>query len=479
MSATHNTPSKDSAALLSVFSGAILTIGKLVVGVLTGSLSILSDGLHSFLDLTASSVTLFTVRFADQPADREHPYGHARAENLGALAETMLLCITGTIIISEAFRKIFVRPEVPEVTIWSFVIMAVSIVVDANRVSTLRKAARAHASPALEADAANFANDMLASSLVLVALVVMRFGPGWGIPAGVIDRLDGATGAIVALFAFRVAFTLARRSADSLMDTVPRELSEDFERVVQAVPDVLPEGTRVRSRFIGQKPYVEVTLSVAHGATLEAANAVARHVEEAIHGVEPLADVIVDVRPARPRLERHEAAVRAAAFRLGLEVHNLDILILEDGLHAHLDLELPPHLGLRTAHGRSEELEAEIKNALPDLKRVWIHLEPRRLQERPAVRDAITAAKVRAYLTDTAGERVTDLEAMMTDEGSVVHISLGFDAEAPLAVVHEHMAQLERRLRLNVPGLAEVHLDPDVTINSAPSITPAAVSGRA
>ncbi|HEX2863559.1 MAG TPA: cation transporter dimerization domain-containing protein, partial [Deinococcales bacterium] len=164
----------------------------------------------------------------------------------------------------------------------------------------------------------------------------------------------------------------------------------------------------------------------------------------------------------------HEEAVRAAAFRLGLEVHNLDILILEDGLHAHLDLELPPHLGLREAHERSEELEAEIKSALPEFRRVWIHLEPRRLQERPAVRDPQTAAKVLAYLTEEAGERVADLEALLTDEGTVVHISLAFDPDAPLAQVHEHMAELERQLRLNVPGLAAVHLDPDVNLPSVP-----------
>ncbi|HEX2863401.1 MAG TPA: cation diffusion facilitator family transporter, partial [Deinococcales bacterium] len=280
-------PSKTSAALLSVISGLLLTLGKLTVGVLTGSLSILSDGLHSLLDLTASAVTLFTVRFADQPADREHPYGHARAENLGALAETMLLCITGTLVITEAYRRLFIEPAVPDVTVWSFAVMVASIVIDANRVYALRRAARAHNSPALDADAANYSNDMLASSLVLAALVVMHFGPALGIPRAVILRLDGATGAVVALFAFRVAYGLARRSADSLMDTVPTELSDRLERAVSAVPGVLPNGRRVRSRFIGQKPYVEVTLAIAHGSTLEAANGVARQVEDAIHELQP------------------------------------------------------------------------------------------------------------------------------------------------------------------------------------------------
>ncbi len=158
---------KTSAALSSVVAAVALTTLKIIVGLLTGSLGILAEAAHSGLDLVAALVTFFAVRVSSKPADREHRYGHGKVENLSALFETVLLLITAVWIIYEAIQRLFFHPVAVEVSFWSFIVMAISIGIDYTRSRILYKAARAHNSQALEADALHFSTDIWSSSVVI------------------------------------------------------------------------------------------------------------------------------------------------------------------------------------------------------------------------------------------------------------------------------------------------------------------------
>lgn len=463
-------PTKTQAALLSVASGAGLTVAKLAVGITTGSLSILSEALHSFLDFIAAVITFFVVRLSGLPADDNHPYGHARAEQLGALAETALLSVTATLVMTEAYRRLFISPETPVVGVWSFLVMGASIVVDLVRVRALRRAASAHGSAALEADAANFANDLLSSALVLVALTFIVLAPSLPfVPEAVTSRVDAAAGAVVALIAFRVALGLAWRAVNTLMDAVPTALSTELRAVVERVPGVLPGTARVRSRLVGETPYVDVTVGADHASSLAGAHAITRSVREAIQAQHPNADVVIDVRPGRSEFEEHTRSVRATAARLGLDVHHVDVLLVTGGVHVDVDLELSPALTLAEAHRQSEALEAELTSMLPDALRVAVHLEPRHEHARPAVRHEMTVDAVRAALTEFLPPgRLLSVEAALTDEGAVVNVAVLFAPGALLSEVHDRMGQIERHLRLRVPGLDQVRIDPEPAHPGAP-----------
>src|SRR5919109_1103035 len=164
---------KRSAALASVGSGLLLTALKLAVGIATGSLAILAEAAHSALDLLAAGITYVVVHVADLPPDENHPYGHARAEHLGALAETILLVVTALLVLRESALRVFVRAELPETSVWSFVVMAVSLVVDWRRSRALKRAAAEFKSQALAADAAHFTNDLLSTAVVLASLALI------------------------------------------------------------------------------------------------------------------------------------------------------------------------------------------------------------------------------------------------------------------------------------------------------------------
>ncbi len=454
---------KRAAALGSVASGIVLTVLKLVVGFTTGSLSILSEAAHSSLDLLAAALTFVVVRVADLPPDDNHPYGHARAENLGALAETTLLIVTAGWVLWKAYQHIFITPEVPEITVWSFVIMFVSLIIDWRRSRSLRKAADDYQSQALAADAAHFANDMVGTVLVIVGLAITalaRFVPG--IPHWLTQRADAFAAVGVALVALYVSWGLGLRAVQALMDDVPGKLNEQLEEAVGAIPGVITGSPRVRTRFVGNQAYVDVSAQVPRSQTLEEAHHTTEGVEATVRSQLAGADVVVHVEPTRSEGEPYTTSVYAAAHQLGLHVHNVDIFLLQDGMRVDVDLEVPASLPLAEAHRYSEEFDAAVRVELPPSTTVAVHLEPRRDLVQPAVRYPQAQEQVRAALEQSPSEiRVYDVEAFLTDGGVVVTLRCGFPAAMPLLQVHTTMARLERQVRRAVPDMLRVQIDPE------------------
>lgn len=454
---------KRSAALASVGSGVLLTVLKLIVGFATGSIGILAEAAHSTLDLVAATVTFTVVHVADLPPDENHPYGHARAENLGALAEATLLSITAIWVLWKAYERIFISPVAPEVTIWSFAVMGISLVVDWFRSRALRRAAEKYNSPALAADAANFSNDMLGTSGVLLGLIIITLYYQFGIvPQWLALRADAFAAVGVAIIAIVVASRFSTRAVRALMDDIPHDLHRQLARITESVPGVLTGSARVRARFVGQKPFVDVTFQVPRIQSLEEAHQVTEAVEAAIQADLPDADVMVHVEPARVETEEYTTAVYAAASRLGLSVHNLDVFILHDGVRVDLDLELPADLTLAKAHAYSERLETAIRAELPGSTIITIHLEPRRDTVQPAVRFAAVQQAVNEAL-DRMDERsyITSVDALLVDGGVVVALRCAFPPDELLTTAHETMAKVERELRRAVPNIMRVQIDPE------------------
>lgn len=454
---------KRAAALASVGSGLLLTALKLFVGIATGSLAILAEAAHSALDLFAAGITFLVVHVADLPPDENHPYGHARAEHLGALAETVLLIVTAAWVLQESFQRIFVHAEEPEVTSWSFVVMLVSLLVDWQRSRSLARAAAEFKSQALAADAAHFANDMLSSAVVLASLGVLAVAqPSALLPAWLLLRIDALAATVVALIALWVSWRMGLRAIRALMDDIPADLSRRLMRQVTALPSVVPNSVHMRTRFVGEQPYVEVSLGTPRGATLEEAHKLTEEVESVIRGELAGANVLVHVEPARMPSEPYTTAVYAVAHRLGLHVHNLDVYQLTDAVRVDVDLELPTNLTLGQAHTSSERLEQAICEELGHATTVMVHLEPRRDQVRPAVRYAPLTEELRRVVARLPGaDAVAHVEALLTDEGTIVTLRCAFPPNTPLSEVHTAMARLERDLRRAVPDVVRVQIDPE------------------
>ena len=455
--------SKRSAALASVASGVLLTAIKLAVGVATGSLAILAEAAHSALDLLAAGITFMVVQVADLPPDENHPYGHARAEHLGALAEAVLLVVTALLVLRESFLRVFVHAELPESSVWAFVVMLVSLVVDWRRSRALKQAAEHYNSQALAADAAHFTNDMVSTAVVLAALTVIAVAePLALLPEPVLARVDAIAAAVVALIALWVSWRMSVRAVRALMDDVPADLSRRLVRQVTALPSVIPESVHMRTRFVGNQPYVEVSLGTPRGGSHEQAHQLTESVEAVIREELAGANVLVHVIPARTAAEPYATAVYAAANQLGLHVHNLDIYQLADSVRVDMDLELPTNLTLGEAHTSSEQLERAICAELGGTTIVAVHLEPRRDRVQPAVRYAPLNDKIRDVVSQLAdASDVAQVETLLTDAGTIITLRCAFPPETPLSEVHTAMARLERDLRRAIPDVVRVQIDPE------------------
>ncbi|MBI4732299.1 MAG: cation transporter [Chloroflexi bacterium] len=294
---THETAQREkrAAALSSVIAAIGLTTFKLIVGLLTNSLCILAEAAHSGLDLVAAVMTYFAVRVSDKPADREHQFGHGKIENLSALFETLLLLATSGWIVYEAIDRLFLHPAEVDASIWAFVVMGASIIIDINRSRMLYKAARKYNSQALEADALHFSTDVWSSSVVILGLIgvtIARYIPGLDWMA----HADAVAAMFVALIVVYVSGKLGWRTTSALLDTAPKGLAEKVEKAVVAVKGVV-DAHAVRIRPSGAHCFIDLHVTMDGNTTLSESHAATEIIEKKVRQVIPSADVTVHVEP--------------------------------------------------------------------------------------------------------------------------------------------------------------------------------------
>jgi cation diffusion facilitator family transporter len=445
-------------ALTSVVAAVGLTVFKLVVGLSTRSLGILSEFAHSGLDLVAALVTLFAVRAAARPPDPEHLYGHGKMENLSALVETLLLLATCVWIVYEAIHRLVARPVAVQVTMWSFIVMGISIIVDLSRSRALAHAARKYNSQALEADALHFSTDIWSSAVVILGLVAVLVGRSSSRP-DLWWRADSIAALGVAVVAAWVSLKLGRRTIDALVDRAPAGLHARLVAAVSGVAGVTA-CERLRVRPSGAIMFVDVSIAVAELA-LEASHRVAHEVEAAVQTVSPGADVVVHMDPKGEGAGTVPAAVHRLALVRGLEVHSVAAHAVEGSLHVTMHLEVDPALSLSEARAIASGLEEQVRAEVVGVSRVDIHLEPRESTvgscDEVTAREAALRERIRAIALSVEPVRgCHDIHIDAVGGTNEVALHVIFDPNLPMTEVHEASHRLEQRLREEIEGLGRV-----------------------
>jgi len=264
---------KKTVALASVLAAIFLTASKTVIGVLTGSLGILAEALHSGLDLLAAIITYFSVRISDRPADRDHHFGHGKIENLSALIETILLLVTCAWIIYEAVHRLVTGRTHIEITYWSYLVVVASIAIDFTRSRALMKAAKKHNSQALEADALHFSTDIWSSAVVLLGLVCANIG--W-------HYADSIAALVVAAIVIYVCFRLGQRAISVLLDRAPEGMLETIYDTARQMPEIARVHD-VRIRNAGADIFVDMCIHVDRRLTIDQAHEISHRLEGRLH----------------------------------------------------------------------------------------------------------------------------------------------------------------------------------------------------
>ena len=398
---------KRTVALISVVASAGLAATKLVIGYSTNSLGILSEAMHSGLDLIAVLMTIYAVTIVIRPPDLSFTYGYGKIESLSSLIQIILLFAVAGWIFYEGLDRIMFKHTQPEITIFSFTIMIISIVVDLWRSKVLYRTARRYGSQALEADALHFKADMFSSSIVIIGLIFVLF---FNIP-----NADAFAALIIATVIIYTSLGLGRRTIDVLLDKAPKGMNHLLLETVSGLEGV-SKAHDIRIRNMGSTMSVDLHIEVPRTSTHDRAHKIATNVENRIREVMPNCDVLVHVDAIETSTETLTDKIRLiAAETEGIKnVHSIylskivwpplkkksgrnDIssetkrqeLDMSDSLtnhelvtnkssldlHLYLDVQVNRNLDLKTAHDITESFEQRIKLEIPQVKDITTHIE--------------------------------------------------------------------------------------------------------
>jgi cation diffusion facilitator family transporter len=453
---------KRAAAGNSVLAALVITSLKIVVGVTTGSLGILSEAAHSGLDLIASILTFFSVRVSDKPADADHQYGHGKFENFSAFVETALLLLTCAWIIYEAVVRLFFRRIEIEPSIAAFAVMLFSMGADWWRSRALGRIANKYDSQALEADALHFSTDIWSAGVVVLGLALVLLGRSFHIDW--LRDSDPVAALFVAGVVISVSWRLARRTVDALLDAAPPGVRSQIYDAVSRLDGVL-EVDRVRIRRAGNRYFADLAVGFARTVTFQRSGQLASAVTESVRHILPGADVTVQPLPRAQRSENVFDRIRAAATDKNLNVHDISVQDLSGRLHVEQHIELDEKMTLKDAHDQVTELEADMRRDVPEIADILTHIESEPATiERPD--EVVSDVELEHRLKAVASQfpEVLDVHDFIFKRvrGRLYiscHCTLSDDLS--LARVHDIQTELEIRFKQDAPELFRVLIHPE------------------
>ena len=455
---------KAFVALTSVAASGTMTVAKLVVGLMTGSLGILSEAIHSLLDLASATMTYFAVRISDTPADEKHHYGHGKVEALSALFATLLLVLTSFWIIWESVHRLLADTVEVEATWYAVALILVVIVVDISRSRALMKVAKETGSQALEADAMHYMSDILSSAAVLLGLGFVWYG--W-------PRGDAIAALFVAIVVLAAAWHLGKSAVEVLIDTAPEGIAERDAEVYKEFDSNI-SFKHVRVRPAGSVIFSEILISVSRTLSLENVQRLREEISTRLRKEMPEIDVRVDAEPIVLDDESVNETVRAVAAARNLSVHDIDLREASARKYLSFDVELDEDLPIRDAHDIVTELEQDLIRDLGRDVEVTTHIDPRRTQVSAgrslSEAEAAPIANAITDITSAIAHARNIHHVLVTESGDGMHIAFHctFDPDLPLRDAHHGAALLEQAVLRGVAGVVRVvvHAEPSEHIDA-------------
>jgi cation diffusion facilitator family transporter len=459
---THASAEKRWVSLVSVMAACAMTLLKATVGFLTGSLGVLSDAAHSGLDLVGAAMTFVSVRVSDKPADWNHPYGHAKIENISAFIETGLMAASALWFSGEAISRMFFHPVALRYSLWPFGVLILSMAVDLWRSSQLRRVARRHESAALEADALHFASDIWTSVAVIAGLGASWVGSvrhvGWLRFADPVAAL--VVSAMILLFGWRLAW----RAVAALTDQISPELHTQMIAVVRETDGVMGID-QARVRKSGNRYFADVTLSLPRQLTFQRTEELVGEATAAVQRVLPGADVVIHTIPRPSVAESLFDKVRGVAARNNALLHDVSIESFTDGLHVEQHIEVKETMTLIDAHRFVYGLEQQIRREVPQVNSVLTHIE----SEPATIEAPVVVARdrrIEQLLRDAAVNvpEVVDIHEVSVDRlGEHLHVTCHCTLPDAMEMrhVHDRITELEHRFKLECPEVDRLLIHPE------------------
>jgi cation diffusion facilitator family transporter len=452
--------SKTSVAAISIFASGGMAIAKFVVGIAIGSLALISEALHSSIDLVATIITWAVVRVSDKPADDEHHYGHGKLESVSALGVTALLYVLAGGILVEAYSRIREGTPPPTISAVPFVVLVIDIVVNLWRARALHRAARETRSQALAADALHFASDVMGSFAVIIGLVLAALGFWWG---------DAAAAAAVAVMIALLGLRMAGSTVQTLVDRAPEGVAERATAAIRSVPGVV-DVERLRARMVGATHFIDAIVQVPRTYPIDRIENIKRQSQEAVSKALDDADLTFTAVPVARNNETVRDRIMVIARNSGLAVHHVTVHDLGTKLIVSIDLEVDGEMPLVTAHDVANNFERNIKDDFGDDVEVDVHIEPLEPElphgvDASAERVQTIAAALTQFAAGTDIHDIHNVRVRDTEAGEIVNFHCRAAPSMSVIRVHEHVDEIERALRRAFPSVKRVisHAEPPRT----------------
>src|SRR5580692_6677001 len=359
----HN--AKSRVAAISIFASAGMAAAKFVVGIAIGSLALISEALHSSVDLVATVVTWLVVQVSDRPADEEHHYGHGKLESLSALGVIAMLYVLAGGILVAAWGRLREGTPPPTLPAIPFIVLLVDIAVNLWRARALHRTARDTKSQALAADALHFASDVLGSIAVIIGLALSGLGYRWG---------DAAAAIGVAVVISLLGLRLARSTVETLLDRAPEGVSDKAAGAIRGVPGVVGI-ERLRARMVGPTHFIDAIVQVPRTFPIDRIDEIKRKAQAAVTKAFDDADLTFTAVPVARDNESVRERIMVIARNSGLAVHHVTVHDLGGKLTVSIDLEVDGAMELTAAHAIAHDLERDIRDEFGDVE-VDTHIEP-------------------------------------------------------------------------------------------------------
>src|SRR3979411_1123141 len=448
---------KSRVAAISIFASSGMAAAKFVVGIAIGSLALISEALHSSVDVVATVITWMVVRVSDRPADKEHHYGHGKLESVSALGVIAMLYVLAGGILVESWSRLHEGAPPPTISAIPFIVLLVDIAVNFWRARAVHRAAHDTKSQALEADALHFASDVLGSAAVIIGLALSGLGYAWGDAAaamGVAVRL--------ALWGLRVA----RCTVETLRDRAPEGALEKATAAIRTVPGVV-DVERLRVRMVGSTHFIYAIVQVPRTYPIDRVDEIKRRAQEAVARALGDADLTFTAVPVARDNESVRERIMGIASNSGLAVHHVTVHDLGGKLTVSIDLEVDGDMALAAAHDIPHELERNIREEFGEDVEVDTHIEPLE-PELPHGTDASAerVETIKAALAGFAGKSaihdIHNVRVRDTDAGEIVNFHCRAAPQMSVVKVHESVDEIERALRRAFPTIKRVisHAEP-------------------
>ena len=448
---------KSRVAAISVGASASMAAAKFVVGIIIGSLALISEALHSSVDVVATVITWLVVRVSDRPADEEHHYGHGKLESLSALGVIALLYVLAGGVLVASWSRLREGAAPPVITAVPFVVLLIDIAVNFWRARALHRTAHQTHSQALAADALHFASDVLGSVAVIIGLVLTALGFHWG---------DSVAAIAVAIMIAALGLRLARSTVETLLDRAPEGASQKARAAIAMVPGVVDVG-RLRVRMVGATHFIDAIVKVPRTYPIDRVEEIKRKAQAAVGAALGDADLTFTAVPVAQSNESVRERIMVIASNSGLAIHHVTVHDLGDKLIVSIDLEIDAEMPLAAAHDVTRTLERNIRDEFGADVEIDTHVEPLEPElplgidaapDRVAViRDALTR-----FAADTAIHDVHNVRVRDTEAGEIVNFHCRAAPTMSVIRVHENADEIERALRRAFPNVKRVisHAEP-------------------